>query len=277
MKPTTETPASGERRLAVGRVEVTVSDEIGRIVFANPTKRNALSKQMMLDAASVLDRFKEDSRIGAVIVSGANGTFAAGADLGEAAASRAENRDARPVTLDAAAGRLFNSLDAFDRPILAMIRGYCLGAGVAIALRADIRIATPDSIFGIPAARVGIGYPLPEVEALVAAVGPAAASDLLFTARRIDGVEAHRIGLATRLATEEDLDGAVTEVARTISGNAPLSVRAAKAAIASVTGRDRPDALERAHRLLDLCANSYDAHEGALAFMERRPPAFRGQ
>lgn len=278
MRPGTGTrPLPGEPGTAVGGVEATASDGIGRLVFVNPARRNALSNRMMLDAATALDRFREDARIRAVVLSGAGDTFASGADLGEAAATGPDGRHTRPVTPEGA-GRLFGSLDAFDRPLLALIRGHCLGAGVAVALRADIRIATPDSVFGIPAARVGIGYPVPEVESLVAAVGPGAASDLLFTARRVDGAEAHRIGLVTRLVPGDDLDDTVTAVARAIAENAPLSVRAAKATIAAVTGGDRrPSALERAQRLIDLCSDSADAREGALAFVQRRPPQFRGR
>ncbi|MEU6381794.1 enoyl-CoA hydratase-related protein [Streptomyces sp. NPDC046909] len=277
MKPRAGTrPLPGGPGAADGRVEATAADGIGRLVFVNPAKRNALSTRMMLDAATVLDRFREDDRIRAVILSGAGDTFASGADLGEAAATGPDGQHTRPVTPEGA-GRLFSSLDAFDRPLLAMIRGHCLGAGVAVALRADIRIATEDSVFGIPAARVGIGYPVPEVESLVAAVGPGAASDLLFTARRIDGVEAHRIGLVTRLTRDGDLDDEVAKAARTIAANAPLSVRAAKATIAAVVGGNRAPALEHAQRLIDLCSDSADAREGALAFVQRRAPEFRGR
>ncbi|MFE7441033.1 enoyl-CoA hydratase-related protein [Streptomyces chartreusis] len=259
-----------------------MSAAIGRLVFVNPGRRNALSSQMMLDSAVALNRFASDPEVRAVIVSGHGTTFTAGADLTEMAdTDSSEHGDAtergtdRPTTPDAAAA-LFRSLDGFDRPIIAMIRGYCLGAGVAVALRADLRVATPQSAFGIPAARVGIGYPLPEVESLVAAVGPSAAADLLFTARRIDGAEAHRLGLVTRLVDDTDLDAVTTSIGEAIAANAPLSIRAAKAAIATI-GSDQPDLRHRAEQLLQICANSVDAREGARAILQKRPPRFLGR
>ncbi|GAA5163039.1 enoyl-CoA hydratase [Pseudonocardia eucalypti] len=251
-------------------IATTVGEGIGHLVLADPARRNALSVQLMHDAAQALDGFSADPAVRVVVVSGHGTDFSVGADLRQLAGDR---RQAIPE----AAARLFRGLEAFDRPIIAMIRGYCLGAGVAVALRADLRIATPTSVFGIPAARVGIGYPIPEVRTLVRAVGTAAAADLLLTAGRIDGVEAHRIGLVTRLAAADDLDAATLSVAEAIASNAPLSVRAAKATIAAVADPDRPEARQRAGELLDLCADSRDAREGARAIIEKRGPVFLGR
>ncbi|URM99025.1 enoyl-CoA hydratase-related protein [Actinomadura madurae] len=251
------------------RIQVDVSGGLARLVFANPRRRNALTSRMMLDAAAALDRLAADLDVRVLIVSGHGATFSAGADLRGMPGGGGDAPDA--------AAELFRGLDGFDRPVIALIRGHCLGAGAAVALHADVRIAAPDSVFGIPAARVGIGYPMPEVKALVAAVGPSAAADLLYTARRVDGVEAHRMGLVTRLAADGDLDAVTASVAESIAANAPLSVRAAKAAIAAVTSPDRPAHRCRAERLLDLCAGSADAKEGARAILEKRPPVFVGR
>jgi enoyl-CoA hydratase/carnithine racemase len=248
-------------------IRTSVTGGIARLVLVDSDRHNAMSRSMMRDAAAALDRFAADPAVRVVVVSGHGADFSAGADL-------------RGITtgpeLEAAAAALFRGLEAFDRPVVAVVRGYCLGAGVALALRADVRIATPTSVFGVPAARVGIGYPLAEVRALVRVVGPAAAADLLITARRIDGVEAHRIGLVTRLVEDRDLDVAALSVAESVVANAPLSVRAAKAAIAAVVDPDRPGMCERAEQLIATCAGSRDAREGADAILQKRPPEFTG-
>jgi enoyl-CoA hydratase/carnithine racemase len=155
-----------------------------------------------------------------------------------------------------------------------MIHGYCLGGGVALALDADIRVADDRAQFGIPAARIGAGYPVVDTARLVSAVGPGAAADLLCTGRRIDAGEALRLGLVQRVVPQPDLEATVRELASNIEVNAPLSVQASKASILhAVTGEDA----DRAAALVERCRTSSDFAEGVAAFAEQRSPVFRGR
>jgi enoyl-CoA hydratase/carnithine racemase len=157
-----------------------------------------------------------------------------------------------------------------------MIRGFCLGGGLATALEADLRIAAAGSVFGIPAAKLGIGYPFAGVTRLVSLVGPASAADILYTGRRLSLDEALAAGLVQQACPPDDLQARVEEVARTIAGNAPLSIRAAKAAIRVAQAGAREADLAEIERLIAVCAGSTDLVEGRRAFLEKRAPRFTG-
>ena len=161
--------------------------------------------------------------------------------------------------------------------MIAMIRGYCIGGGLLTALQADIRIASDDATFGVPAARLGVGYGFAGVESLVALVGPARTAEILFSARRLPAAEALQIGLVNRVVAADELRDAVEAMARTIRDNAPLTVAACKAAIREV-GRppDRRD-LDRVDALVEACFTSEDYREGQRAFLDKRAPHFTGR
>lgn len=210
----------------------------------------------------LLERLGADDEVRVVVLRGA-GTeaFMSGADLGEFADPE-QSAEHSAATRGAIA-----ALGAFEKPALAMIHGYCLGVGVAIAVQADLRIAGAGSTYGIPAARLGIGYPVDEVERLVALVGPAEAAAILYTGGRIDAADAFRIGLVQEVHPDEELERRVEELASQLAANAPLTIRAAKAAIRGRAG---------AEQLAADCRTSEDLAEGLAAFREKRAPRFRG-
>jgi enoyl-CoA hydratase len=177
---------------------------------------------------------------------------------------------------NAAVARAEEALAALPMPSVAAIRGYCIGGGLSIALRCDLRLAASDARFAIPAARLGLGYGAEGVAVLARLVGPSVAADMLFTARRIGAEEALRTGLVNRVMPPEDWAGAVDETAEGIAGNAPLTLRAAKAALQDLA---RPEAARDPDRLAALvraCYDSADYREGQAAFAEKRAPVFRG-
>jgi enoyl-CoA hydratase/carnithine racemase len=163
------------------------------------------------------------------------------------------------------------------KPTIAMIEGYCVGGGLAVATHADIRIASEESIFGIPAARLGIAYSFDKLSKLVELVGPAAAKDILFTGRRLQADEAHRIGLLTRVVPKATLRTAVSDYTTMIVENAPLSVQAAKFTIHQVTLPAGDRDMETVAGMARRCFDSRDYREGREAFAAKRRPEFVGE
>ncbi len=163
------------------------------------------------------------------------------------------------------------------KPVVAMIHGYCIGGGLLVALGADVRLAAADARFAIPASRLGVGYPYPGVRQLVAAVGPAAAAELLLTGERFDASDAQRWGLVSRVFPPAELEDAVRRTALAIARGAPLSVAAAKASIAAVTAGSPPDAVAAAQAAIAACWASEDLAEGRQAFAEKRTARFQGK
>lgn len=264
------------QELAGGKILASVENGIGLITFNQPEKRNAISVHMWAGLEQVFGAWEHDGSIRVVVLTGAGDkAFVSGADISEFE-SRRNNVDAgREYERATSAGRA--KLSAFPKPIIARIRGYCLGGGLAIAMQADLRIAAEDSEFGIPAARLGVAYGFHSVRRLIALVGPAHASMILFTGSRIGSAEAARIGLVNQVVPNEELVDVVAGLARRIAENAPLSVRAGKLTIEQAlrdpAGRDL-QALEKASAA---CFNSEDYREGRTAFLEKRPPKFQGR
>ncbi|HUC19481.1 MAG TPA: enoyl-CoA hydratase [Acetobacteraceae bacterium] len=261
---------------AGGKMLAEVSEGVGVVTFNQPEKRNAMSVEMWQGLEVILERFAADSSVRAVVLTGAGDkAFVSGADISQFEKNRA-NADAQ-MEYDrlTSAGR--RKLGAFPKPVIVRIRGFCLGGGLGIAMQADLRIASADSQFGIPAARLGIAYGFEMVRALVSLVGPAHARMILYTGGRIDAAEALRIGLVNRVVAPEMLEREVSALARQIAENAPLSLAASKLAVAASLQDPADRDLERLRRASQACFDSADYREGRTAFMEKRRPQFIGQ
>ena len=201
--------------------------------------------------------------------------FISGADISEFEqhrASPAQDRD-----FDRVFGAATSALGRFHKPVLAMIHGYCLGGGLATALQADIRLAADDAQFGIPAARLGVGYRFGGVKNLVDVVGPAIAKEILFSGRRMSAEEALRVGLVNHVLPKAGLEEATRELAETISRNAPLTIRAAKECVYQAVRDPSERDLDLCRRLVEDCFGSHDYIEGRRAFLEKRSPEFEGR
>jgi enoyl-CoA hydratase len=254
---------------------VDVTDGVARLTFNNPARRNALSVEMRMALPDVLKGFEADPDVRVVVITGAGDkAFVSGADISEFGAQRTEP-EAR-AAYDAKAAEGGAAWAALTKPVIAMIRGFCIGGGLLTALQADIRIAADDARFGVPAARLGLGYGYGGVETLMTLVGPAHAADILFSARHLDAAEAERVGLVNRVVPVADLEDEVSGLARAITANAPLTIAAVKAAL--VEARRSPDKRDKARvaAMVDACFRSEDYREGQKAFAEKRPPIFRG-
>lgn len=249
---------------------------IGRLIFNNPARHNAVSLDMWEGVAQIVEDFARDDSVRVIVVSGAGGrAFVSGADISEFKERRASEEAAAAYARISEGARL--RLQETLKPTIAMIRGYCIGGGVGTALACDLRIAAEGSKFGIPAARLGLGYAYDGIKKLVDLVGPAHAREIFFTARQFTAEEALRMGLVNQVVPEAELETYVNDYCATIAANAPLTVRAAKVAIREALKDERARDLALCKRLVDDCFTSADYAEGRTAFMEKRKPQFTGR
>ena len=262
--------------LKTERMIAEIDNGIGWVTFNNPARLNAMSMEMVEAIPTIFKTFQNDDSVRVVVTRGAGDrAFVSGADISEFEEKRA-SADARKI-YDERSAEAAEAMKAFDKPTIAMIRGYCIGGGLMMALRADMRIGADDSQFGIPAARLGLGYGFGGVTGLVDLIGPAYANEILFSARRFQAEEALRIGLINRMVPVSELEDTVRELAQTIAGNAPLTIKAAKYAIREkLKDPENRDMAGIASRV-EACFQSEDYIEGRRAFMEKRPAKFQGQ
>ncbi len=247
---------------------------VATLTIDHPERLNALTPGMLDDLDRGLEEIEADATLRAVILTGAGEkAFMSGGDI-----SKFADTQATPALIEAGKVRrdkVFARLANCPKPVVAKIRGYCMGGGLALALLADLRMAADGAVFGIPAARLGIVYGVGGVERLIQLVGPSRAKDILYSARKLGANEAFRIGLVDRVVSVRDLDQVVSEYCATLADNAPISIEASKIMVAQAL---LPAAMRDAARIDALhrkSAESQDLIEGRTAFMEKRRPVFR--
>jgi enoyl-CoA hydratase/carnithine racemase len=248
---------------------------VGWIILNNLERHNAISLEMWTAAMEAMQDFRADKSVRVVVVTGAGGkAFASGADISK---FKDERQEAAAVAhYQATTQKAYSAIQAMAIPTIAMIRGYCIGGGTAAAICCDLRICTENAKFGIPAAKLGLGYGLNRAQPLVDLVGPAFAKEMFFTGRQFDAREAEKMGLVNRVVADDRLEATVEEMASTIAANAPLTVRCAKLVVAEALKDVAERDIVRVERAVAACFASADYKEGQAAFMEKRKPRFIG-
>ncbi len=250
-------------------------DGVGYLIFNNPERHNAVSLEMWEAASGILEGFAKDEDVRVVVLTGAGGkAFVSGADISkfESERSSQEMIDRYAVAVDEANSAIYE----FPKPTIAMIRGYCIGGGMGLALCCDMRICSDNSKFAVPAAKLGLGYGYKGIKKLVDVVGPSFAKEIFYTARQFTAAEAREMGLVNRVLPADELEKYVQDYAATIGGNAPLTVNSVKFIVGQAVTPESERDLEKCDALVAQCFASNDYIEGRKAFMEKRKPQFTG-
>lgn len=249
---------------------------VGWLIFNNPDRLNAVTYEMWAAMPAALDDFAADSAIRAVVLRGAGDkAFVSGADISQFEKKRG-SADA-VAEYNATAGRAGAALLKLQKPTIAMIKGYCIGGGLGIALGCDIRIAADTSRFAVPAAKLGLGYAYGGIKRLVDVVGPSFAKEIFYTARQFTAEEAHSMGLVNRIVPAADLDAYVADYTERVAANAPLTIQAVKIAADAAMAEAGEADLAAVSAAVKACFDSEDYIEGRRAFLEKRKPRFAGR
>jgi enoyl-CoA hydratase/carnithine racemase len=251
----------------------TVDNGVARIVFDRPQRRNVIDLANWRNLAALMPELAARADVRVIVLSGSSGNFCAGADIAEFDTVRYDAASAR--VYEAANSAAFAAIRTCAVPVIAAIRGVCFGGGVGIAAASDLRLATRDARFAVPAAKLGLAYPQDAMVDIVTAAGAQMARYLTLTAQPVDAAAALACGFLLEIADDDVFDARVNAIAASIAANAPLSVRASRLAIAAVAGGEMVAKL--AKEAGDATFESLDYAEGRTAFKERRTPQFEGR
>lgn len=256
-------------------IRAEIEGPLGTLLLDRAERKNALSLAMWAEIPKLIDLLvAQNARV--IILRGARDLpFCSGADISEFETVRASSKGARDY--EAANTGAYAAIGACPVPTVAMIRSFCMGGGVGLAAACDLRVASENAEFAIPAGRLGLAYPPLAIRYIVATIGAAAAKDLIYSARRIGAAEAETLGLLNRLFSDDRLESETAKLAAAIADNAPLTLRAAKLAINHASGHNFGSDQKSVIEAADHCFDSADYREGRAAFLEKRKPVFRGE
>jgi enoyl-CoA hydratase len=258
-----------------GSIRTRKDGRVGYLIVHNPERHNAMSLAMWEEAGRLLEEFAKDAGVAVVVVTGAGDkAFVSGADISKFDDERgsADAVDRYNVAVE----NTYSAVHQFAKPVIAMIRGYCIGGGLGLAISCDLRIASDRARFAMPAAKLGLGYDVAGVRRFIDVLGSSTTKEIFFTARQYNASEALAMGLTNHVVPDADIETYVKEYADTVAANAPLTIAAVKATIAELQKDERQRDMRHAESLVRKCFASRDYEEGRRAFMEKRKPIFTG-
>lgn len=249
---------------------------IGRVVFSNPAKYNAMTVDMWLALPRVLAELEADRSIRLVVLEGEGSkAFVSGADISQFESQRTDAET--QARYNRAVEEAYSAPVRCTKPVIAKIRGICMGGGLGLAAACDMRFASDDARFRMPAGRLGLGYSAVGVRRFLNVLGPQNTFDIFFSARIFGAADALQMGFLSRVESGDRLDTVVDEWCTAVAGNAPLTLSALKQTVGQLM-LDRADRdMAAVEAAIARCYASADYREGARAFMEKRPPVFRGE
>ncbi len=256
-------------------IKVWIDNTVGHVQFNRPDVKNAISAEMWRAIPPIIKKLDQNHDVRTMVLSGA-GTdcFSAGADISEFSANRTSDsaaRDYEQINVKA-----FEAIANTQKPTIAMISGFCMGGGLAIALSCDLRIAAENAIFSLPPAKLGLAYPIEGIRQLLSIVSPPIAKEMIYTARRLNALDASRSSLVNQVTTTDQLKDTVDDLCATIAQNAPLTISASKQTIDELHRNPENPDMKKLTDLSSKCFNSNDYREGQAAFSEKRKPVFKG-
>jgi enoyl-CoA hydratase len=264
------------RMAATDKILARREGRVGTLVFNNPERHNAVSLEMWEAATKVIEDFGSDADVRVLVVTGAGGkAFVSGADISKFGDERAT--EAAVERYNSTSQGFYSSLYNFAKPTIAQIQGYCIGGGLNLAISCDLRFCTHASRFGLPAAKLGLGYGYAGLKRFFDTIGPSNTKDIFFSARQFSAAEALAMGVVNKVLADSELAGFVQEYANTIAENAPLTINAIKQIAIEALKPESERNLELTADLVARCFASQDYIEGRNAFMEKRKPVFTGK
>ncbi len=253
-----------------------VKDHIARVTINRPEARNAISPEVSVRLRELLQKAREDTEVRVVILSGAGGrAFSAGADLGSGMFQQDQSLLERHEGRGAFA-EIFKEMNNLGKPIIAAVSGYCLAGGFGLALACDLIIASEGSTFGTPEIKRGL-IPMIIMATIVRNVGRKKALEMVLTGERIDAAEAHRIGFVNHVVPADQYEAKVDEIAGKLASLSPAILKLGKDAFYRSQDMGFSEALEYLKSQLTLNTLAEDVIEGVQAFMEKRPPVWKGR
>lgn len=253
---------------------VEVADGVAAVTLNRPEARNALNRALVRELGDALARLDADPEARAIVLRGAGErAFCAGADL------REMFREGPILEARARYAEMAAVLEAIPRmrtPVVAQVHGYALAGGCGLAAACDVVVAAEDAVFGLPEIRLGL-LPLMVLAPIVRAASPKRVLELLLTGRELPAAEALEIGLVTRVVPRVELPATVDRIARGLADLSPATVALGKEAFYRSLDLPYAQALPYLRDLLTLVARSEDAQEGIAAYLEKRPPRWRGR
>lgn len=249
---------------------------VATVLFSNPAKLNAVTYDMWSAVPAALAALDADPAVRVIVIAGdGDKAFISGADISQFEKLRGTGE--AQAEYNKAVENAYLAPQNCSKPVLARIRGICIGGGLGFAAACDLRLCSDDAVFRMPAARLGLGYSPAGVRRFMNVIGAANTCDIFFTARKFDAQEALRMGFVSRVVPAARLEQAAAEACESIAENAPLTVAAAKFAVQQALKDPAERDMARAAKMVEACFSSADHKEGRKAFMEKRTPSFRGR